>query len=363
MFDFDKNRIKSMLATTAKQLIIAAISVILAFAISMLMIKAMDVDPAKAFSVLIKGAVGSPKSIAETLVKTSPLIFTGLSYALCSRCGLTNIGMEGQLYIGALCSTAAGVYITGLPAVLHIPVTLLAAFIGAGLWGGIAGLLKVKFGASEIITTVMLNTIATNLIAYMVTGPMVEPPGLNAQTSPLLDSARLPKLIPGTRAHLGFVIGLLFILAFYIFLWKSKKGYEVRVSGLNKQAAVYSGVNINKNILIIMVLAGGIAGLAGANEIMGVQGRLVPSVSPGFGFDGIAVALIGANSPAGVLLGALLFGMIRAGGNSMQMMCGVPTAIVKVMQAIVILAVVASNVLNEVDLKTVFKKKNTGKED
>ena len=362
MLDIDKSRIKGMLATTAKQLIIAAVSVILAFAVSMIMIAAMDVDPVMAISVLLKGALGTPNAIAETLVKTSPLIFTGLSYALASRCGLTNIGMEGQLYIGALCATAAGVYIKGLPSVLHIVVTLTFAFIGAGLWGGIAGLLKVKFGASEIITTVMLNTIATNFIAYMVTGPMVEPPGLNAQTSPILDSARLPKIIEGTRAHLGFVLGIGFIILFYILLWKSKKGYEVRVSGLNNQAAIYSGVNTKRNILIVMFLAGGIAGLAGANEMMGIQGRLVPNVSPGYGFDGIAVALIGANSPLGVFLGAFLFGIIRAGGNAMQMMTGVPTAIIKVMQAIVILAVVASNILNEVDLKSVFKKKKAGKE-
>ena len=357
-------KLKMQLETTSRQLLIAFLAIIIALGLSMIMIAAMGVSPVRAMSALISGALGSKNAIAETVVKMSPLIFTGLSYALASRCGLTNIGMEGQLYIGAACATVAGVYITGLPAVAHIMVCVVAAFLGGGIWGGIAGVLKVKFGASEIITTVMLNTIATNLIAYLVTGPMCEPPGLNAQSYPLADTARFPKIVPGTRAHLGIILALIFILLFYVFLWRSKKGYEVRVSGLNNRAAVYSGVNTNRNVVMIMCLAGGIAGLAGANEIMGLQGRLIANVSPGYGFDGIAVALIGANSPAGIFLGAMLFGIMRSGGNAMQMMTGVPTAIIKVMQAIVIIVIVASSVLVDYDFKRIFKgiKKSKEKE-
>ena len=352
----DKVRLKMRLETTSRQIIISVLAIALALALSLAMIAAMGVPAGNALKLLITGAIGNKNAISETLVKMCPLIFTGLSYALASRCGLTNIGMEGQLYIGALCATVVGVYVPGLPAAIHIPLTILVAFAGAGLWGGIAGLLKVRFGASEIITTVMLNTIATNLIAYMCSGPMCEPPGLNAQSYPLLDSARLPKIIPSTRAHLGIIIALLFALLFYIFLWRSKKGYEVRVSGLNNNAAIYSGVNTNRNVVLVMFLAGGVAGLAGACEIMGIQGKLIANVSPGYGFDGIAVALIGANNAIGIVLGALLFGFMRAGGNSLQMMTGVPTAIIKVMQAIVIIVVVAFNFLNDVDFKR-FKKK------
>lgn len=353
----DKVRFRMRLISSTRQIVISILAIALALLLSMALIAAMGVPAGNAIKLFFLGALGNKNAIAETLVKMCPLLFTGLSYALASRCGLTNIGMEGQLYIGALSATAAGVYINGLPAIIHIPLTILAAFLCAGIWGAIAGILKVKFGASEIITTVMLNTIATNLVAYMCSGPMIEPPGLNQQSYPLLDSARLPKIIPSTRAHLGIILALFVAFLFHIFLWSSKKGYEVRVSGLNNRAAIYSGVSTNRNVILIMFLAGGIAGLAGACEIMGIQGRLISNVSPGYGFDGIAVALIGANNAIGIVLGALLFGVMRAGGNALQMSTSVPTAIIKVMQAIVILVIVAFNFLNDVDFSRFRKKK------
>ena len=159
---------------------------------------------------------------------------------------------------------------------------------------------------------------------------------------------RLDILLPNTRAHWGIVLGLICIVLFWLFLWRSKKGYEVRVSGFNMQAAAYSGINTSRNILLVMLLAGGVAGLAGASEVMGVQGRLYAGFSPGYGFDGIAVALIGMNSPIGIIFGALLFGAFRAGGNRMQMKAYVPFSIVNVIQAIVIFAVVASQMLLEI---------------
>lgn len=330
-----------------RQVLVSVSAVLVAILLGMLMIKLIGFDPIKAFYALIQGAFGSKNAFAETIVKMSPLLFTGMSYALANRCGLTNLGMEGQLYIGAVCATAAGVYITGLPTALHLPLTILCGFFGGGLWGLIAGMLKVRFGASEIITTVMLNTIAINFAEFMVNGPMIEPPGINCQTSPVAVTAQLPNLIPDTRAHWGFILGLLFIVLFWLFLWRSKKGYEVRVAGLNITAARYSGINTNRNILLTMLLAGGLAGLAGANEIIGVQIRMIPSISPGYGFDGIAVALIGNNTPIGIIVGALLFGAFRAGGNRMQIKAKVPNSIVAVIQALVIISVVASQLLLE----------------
>ena len=340
---------------TLRQVLVSVSAVVAALLLGMGLIKLIGFDPIKAFEALLQGSFGGVSSFGETLVKMSPLMFTGMSYALANRCGLTNLGMEGQLYIGALFATATGIYITGLPAAVHLPLTILAGFLGGGLWSLIAGLLKVRFGASEIITTVMLNTIAISLIDFMVNGPMIEPPGINCQTSPVQASAQLPNLIPETRAHWGFIVALAFIILFWIFLWHSKKGYEVRVSGLNITAAKYSGINTDNNILLVMFLAGGLAGLAGANEILGVQTRMIPSISPGYGFDGIAVALIGNNTPLGIVIGSLLFGAFRAGGNRMQIKAKVPNAIVAVVQALVIIAVVASQMLlekwNEKELK------------
>jgi simple sugar transport system permease protein len=159
----------------------------------------------------------------------TPLLFTGMSFALASRCGLTNIGMEGQLYIGALCTTVVGIYITGLPGWLHLPISMLCGFLGGAFYGWIVGILKVKTGASEIITTVMLNTVAINLIAYMVNGPIAEPPGQMSQSYPVRRVRGVAQIIQGTRAHLGILIALVFVALFYVILWKSKKGYEVRV--------------------------------------------------------------------------------------------------------------------------------------
>jgi len=324
---------------------ISAAAVLLSLGLGMILIKLMNISPAAALAALYEGSFSSTKAFLETTVKMTPLLFTGMSYAIAYRCGLTNLGMEGQLYMGAVFGTAVGIYASGLPAAIHLPLAILAGFIGGGIWGLIAGGLKVWFGASEIITTVMLNTIAINLAEFMVNGPMIEPSRSNSQTSPVLESAQIGKLFEGTRAHWGFLIALGFIFLFWLFLWRSKKGYEVRVSGLNKQAALYSGINIEKNILLVMFFAGGLAGLAGCIEILAVQIRMVPSISPGYGFDGIAVALIGNNTPIGIILGALLFGAFRAGGNRMQMRTQTPISIVNVIQAFVIIAVISSNIL------------------
>ena len=353
----DSTKLKATMDGVLRQCLVSVSAVIVAILLGMLLILLMGKNPIVAFSALLQGAFGSMNSFAETLVKVTPLLFTGISYALANRCGLTNLGMEGQMYLGALAAAAVGIFVE-VPAALHIPLCILAGFIGGGLWGLLAGWLKVKFGASEIITTVMLNTIAIYFIEFTVTDParMMEPGGVSGQSSPLADSAKLSILLPNTRAHWGIMIGLLCIVLFWLFLWRSKKGYEVRVSGFNMQAAAYSGINTSRNILLVMLLAGGVAGLAGASEVMGVQGRLYAGFSPGYGFDGIAVALIGMNSPIGIIFGALLFGAFRAGGNRMQMNAYVPFSIVNVIQAIVIFAVVASQMLLEIWSERQLKK-------
>ncbi len=363
MKKFDSVKVRASSSNIARQALVSVSAIVIALLLGMGLIALMDISPFKAFSALIEGAFGSRKAFGEVLVKMTPLLFTGMSYALANRCGLTNLGMEGQMYIGAMFSAYVGINISGLPPFIHILVCLAAGFVGGGLWCLIAGALKVWFGASEIIVTVMLNTVAIYLIEFMVTGPMLEPPGtVTGQSSPVLASARLGALMEGTRAHWGFIIGLIFIVLFWFFLWKSKKGYEVRVSGYNLQAAAYSGINTRRNILLVTFLAGGLAGLAGVCEVLGVQGRLYALFSPGYGYDGIAVALIGMNSPFGIIIGALLFGAFRAGGNRMQMRAQVPDAIVSVIQAFVIIAVVASQMLLELWNERRLKKQQEIKE-
>lgn len=341
-------RLKHNVTTLSRQILISFFALSISLTLSMLLVNLMEIDPGLALKSMLDGAVGSKNSIAETIVKMSPLLFTGMSFAIAFRCGLTNLGMEGQLYMGAVASTAIAVYVKNLPSYIHIPLALFAAFIGGGLWGWIAGILKVKSGASEIITTVMMNTISLSLAAYLVAGPMAEPSGTRTQTSAILGTSRLPVIIEGTRAHLGFLIAIVFVILFWLFLTKSKKGFEIRMSGQNMKAAQYSGVSTDKNIMLVMFLAGGLAGLAGANEILGVQKMMLPIISPGYGFDGIAVSMIGMNSPFGIIVGALLFGMLRAGSNMMQMTAKVPITIISVIQGFVIITVIASNYIIEV---------------
>lgn len=297
-------------------------------------------DPFRAYSSLSRGALGSVKSLTETMVKAVPLIFTGLGFAVAKRCGMINIGAEGQLFMGGLFATAVGIYWDFLPPGVHLLAALAAGVIGGGIWGALAGWFKVRFGASEIITTIMLNYIAIHFVSYLVTGPMKEPKGEFPQSSMVAVSAQLPRVLAGTRLHLGFILALLALLFFYYFLWKTTTGYEMRVVGMNPEAARYAGMDTGKSSVLAMFMAGGFSGLAGATEILGVQYRLFQNFSPGYGFDGIAVALLGRNSPLGILLSGILFGILRAGANMMQMIAKVPVSVIAIMQAFVILFVV-----------------------
>jgi simple sugar transport system permease protein len=298
------------------------------------------VSPLFAYSALFDGAFGSKNAIAETMVKMTPLILTGLSYAFAARAGLINIGAEGQLYMGGIMATLVGTSFAGLPMIIHVPLALAAGCIGGALWGGIVGYLKVKFAANEIITTVMLNYIALFLVSYLVTGPMKAPTGNMPESSPILVSARLVRILPGTRLHLGFALALLALLFYYYFVFRMRQGYELRVVGTNMESARAAGMQPGKTMMMAMFLAGGMGGLAGAVEILGIQGRLLQAFSPGYGFDGIAVALVGMNHPLGIPVGAMLFGFLRAGGNRMQLIAQVPVSVIYIVQGLVVVFVI-----------------------
>lgn len=328
-----------MLLTLATSIV----SIILAMIVGAIIIRLMGISPSQAYLALFKGAFGSRNSIGESLVKAVPLIFTGLSFAFAFRCGLINLGAEGQLHMGALASVVVAVYVKGLPAFIHLPLALAAGFIGGGLWGLLAGWFRVKYGASEIITTIMLNYVATLWVNYLVAGPLKEPPGIFPQSPMVEVSAQLPRILAGTRLHLGLIVAFGFLAVFYTLLWRMPRGFELRVVGQNPRAAAYAGMNADSTRLLAMFLAGGMGGLAGSCEMLGIQLRLRQGISPGYGFSGLAVALLGGNAPIGVLLSAILFGALRAGGNMMQMMSGVSAALTDIIQGIIILFVLAQN--------------------
>lgn len=343
-----------------KGLTFSFISICMAFIIGGIIISLMGLSPSKAYFSMLQGSLSNANAISETLVKTTPLIFTGLSYAVAKRCGLINLGAEGQLYMGGFLATLVSLSLDGLPVYIHLPLAVLAGFIGGGLWGLLAGWLKIRFGANEMITTIMLNYMAQYWVSYLVTGPMMEAGDKMPQSAPIPDSAILPRILSGTRLHLGIVIALIAVIIFYYFFWKTTVGYETRVVGINAEAARYAGMKPTKNALLAMFLAGGFAGLAGVSEILGVQLRMYQNFSPGYGFDGIAVALLGQNMPIGIVVSAILFGMLRSGANMMQLVAKVPNAIIYIIQALVIIFVVARNLFNVIGKRKAMKAAQKG---
>lgn len=297
-------------------------------------------SPIEAYRVMLGGAFGSFAALDETLVKAIPFMFTALSYAIAKRCGIINLGAEGQFRMGALLATIVGVSFSGLPMFIHLPLTLLAGFAGGALYGLVVAVLKIKFGASELITTIMLNYIAIQTISYFVTGPIKDSASSSyPQSAVIAEQAQLPRLFEGSlRIHAGLFIILLAIVFYYIFLWKTTRGYEMRVVGLNPSAGKYAGMSINRSMLLSMLLAGGFAGLGGCVEIIAVQYRLMQtSFSITYGFTGIAVALLGNNNPIGIFLSGILFGGLQSGSLKMQTLTDVSASIVLVIQALVIL--------------------------
>lgn len=331
---------KSELTGALKAAYFPLAACVVSLALGAILIACLGFDWKLACAGLIEGSLGNKKNIGETLIKAVPLLFTGLSFAVAKQCGLINLGGEGQVYLGGLFATFVGVYCAGLPAVIHLPLAILAGAVGGGLWGLLAAWLKNRFGASELITGIMLNYIAILLISFFSTGPMKDPTSNFPQSAAVAESAVLPRLLAGTRLHAGVILALLCVLFYYVFLWHTTMGYELRLVGQNPGAARYSGMKVTRNALLAMFLAGAFAGLAGTSEILGIQQRLFPDFSPNYGFDGIAVALLGNNQPVGIIIASLLFGVLRSGSNKMQMTAGVPSSVIQIIQAFVILFVV-----------------------
>ena len=298
---------------------------------------------------------GDPKAIAEaffpitdSLVTATPYIFAGLAVAVGFRAGLFNIGVEGQLFIGAICSVWVGFAVKGLPAILHIPLAMLAGALGGALWAFIPAILKAKAGAHEVINTIMMNYIAFRLSEWLLgdKGPL-QRPGTANPVSPFIEpSAELPRFFPDPiRFHLGFFIALGVAFLVWWFLFKTTWGFEVRTVGQNPNAAKYAGMSITRNIVIAMCLSGALAGLAGANEVQGVNHNLAYAFSSGYGFDSIALALLGKSHPAGVVGAALLFGTLRSGATRMQNIARIPVDIIDIILALVIAFIAAPAII------------------
>jgi ABC-type uncharacterized transport system permease subunit len=336
-----------MRAPLLQTVAIQALAVFTALVLGGLLILATGGDPLLAYGGLWEGSFGRVASISETLVWATPYVFAGLAVALAFKDGLFNIGAEGQLSVGALAAAWVGFAVTGVPWPLHLLLAILAGCLAGAFWAAIAGALKARTGAHEVITTIMLNYVALLGTGYLLSGPLKDPNPLVAlaQTPKILESARLPPILPDLRLHWGFVIALLLAAGVWWLVYKSTLGFEIRTVGLNPSAARYAGIGVGRTIVLTMALSGALAGLAGAIEVTGVNYYHTPGFSVGYGFDSIAVALLGRSHPLGVVPAAILFGALRAGASRMQFVSQIPIDIISIIQALVLVFVAADQIV------------------
>lgn len=331
------------------ELLFPFIAVLAAFIIGAILVLIVGDNPIEAYRLLLGSALSWPDGIGYTLFYATPLIFTGLAVLVAFRCGLLNIGAEGQLYIAAFAVAWVGITFANLSAWILVPLCFVAAILGGGVWGAIPGALKARFGSHEVINTIMLNFIAIALVSYFTQYHYKTPGDPILQTVPIgsgAEIARLGKFIPGLPERIplnvSFIVALAACALVYFFLWRTKWGYEIRATGNNPSAAEYGGISIRKQIVLAMAVSGALAGLVGINEVMGYRYRFYDGFSANYGFTGIAVALLGRNHPVGVLLSALFFGMLLRGGIFVDAFTdNVTKDLVDVLQGIVILFVAA----------------------
>lgn len=328
----------------AQEILKSLAAIVVALVIGALFILVAGESPVTAYSSLLKGALGTPQAAANTISKSIPLAFTGLAVALGSRCGMLNIGAEGQLHAGAMAAVLTALTLSFLPAPILLLVSILAGILAGALVGSVPGIFRAKFSTSEVIVAIMLNYVCTLFTSWLVNGPF-KTEGSAAQTEMIPEGIWFGRLLE--RTQLTYALFLLIAVAalMYIFLWKTSVGFKLRAVGANASAAKTAGIKVNLYLVMSMTLSGGIAALAGITEIFGKYHRFIEGFSPSFGFTGIAVAILGRNHPAGVLLTSLLFGILDMGSLRMSRETAVSTNMVTVIQSLVILLVAAPELI------------------
>jgi len=352
-----------------------------ALAVGAIMLLLLKVNPIEAYGALWEGAFGSTNAVAETLVKATPLLLVGLGICISFRGDVINIGGEGQMIVGAIMGTLVGITLTDWPGWAVVPLAMFTGFIGGAIWGGIPGFLKAYFKVNEILSTVMMNAIAVQLMNFLLRGPMIDSAQLELaskipQTARLLDAFRLPRWVP-TRLHLGALIAVILAVLVYILLWRTTIGYRIRAVGQNPHASKYAGIKVKRYIVLALLLSGAFAGLAGVTQVFGVNYRMITDGSAsGFtgaaGFNGIVAALFGQLHPLGTIPASVLFGALLVGANKMQRVVQVPSALVTALNGLVVVFVVSSEIwrrkrqrrrLAEAELEESVPNKSPGDED
>lgn len=336
----------NLLVKVWRELAIPLAAVLLALLIGAILLLISGANPIQAYAALFQGAFGSTAALGRTLEKATPLVFSGLAVAFAFKAGLFNIGAQGQLLFGAITAAALGFGIEGLPAVIHIPLAFLGGALAGALYGAIPGALKVFTGASEVITTIMLNYIAINITDYLADGPWKDttPGNVVARTPAIQVTAEIPSI---SSIPLGFFLAVLAAIVVWWILNRTTLGFDIRTVGLNPSAARYAGIKVGMTIILTMMISGALAGMGGAVETLGVVGRYQPGFNAGLGFDGITIALLGKTSPFGVIPAAILVGAMKAGSANMQFTAGVAKEITDVIQALMLFFVAADVIVRK----------------
>ena len=335
-----RRRLPESVRSALTELGLSAFAIFLALVISALLMVMLGLNAGLAFSSMFRGAFGSLHGISQTLLRATPLLFTGFAVAIAFRAGLFNIGAEGQLYWGALACALVALTVEGLPAVIAVGLPLLAAGGAGFIWGTVPGILKAKTGAHEVITSIMLNSIAIFATTH-ITSRYFKAPGAVDQTERIASSAVMPQIVPGTGLTAGILLGVAVAGLVAWFFGRTALGYDFQAVGKNADAAEYGGVSSQKIQVLAMGFGGIMAGISGGIVVLSLLNRFVANFSPGYGFTGIAVAVLGRGNPWGVVLAALLFGALDSGGMSMQLFARIPSDLTIVVQGLVILLVAA----------------------
>jgi len=349
------SRWKEALLRAGNAILVPVLAVFTALVIGALVILWAGGNPIAAYIGLFQGGFGSLRALSETAVWATPYIFAGLAVALAFKGGLFNIGAEGQLALGATAAAWIGYALPDvlgvqIPGLIHLFLVVAGGMAAGAIWGAIPGWLKAKTGAHEVINTIMMNYIALNMVSYLLNGPWKDPNPLNviARTPSIAEGARIPPIFAGYRIHWGFVLALLVAYLVWWLLYKTTLGFEIRTAGANPDAAKYSGVNVGLIIVLTMAISGALAGLAGVVEVSGLNYRHELGFSTGYGFDAIAIALLGKTHPAGVVLASILFGGMRNGGTRMQFVTQIPIDVISIIQALILLFVAADAIIRQI---------------
>jgi len=347
-----ENPVLKILKSAGNSLLVPILAVLTAMLVGALVILMAGGNPINAYLGLFQGAFGSAKAWSETAVWASPYIFAGLAVALAFKGGLFNIGAEGQLALGAVVAAWVGYALPemlgfSLPAIIHLPLAIGLGILAGAIWGAIPGALKAYTGGHEVINTIMMNYIALNMVSFLLNGPMKDrsPNNVSARTPLIAEGARIPVIFEGYRVHWGFVLALVVAFLVWWLLWKTTLGFEIRTVGSNPDAAHYAGINVKRTIILTMALSGLLAGLAGVVEVTALNYRHELGFSVGYGFDAIAIALLGKTHPAGVVLGSIIFAGMRNGATRMQFLTQIPVDVISVIQALILLFVAADAII------------------